>query len=108
MAFSLPPLPYEKNALVPHISAETLEYHHGKHHAAYVKGSNEALEKIAEARNATGCGELTTAIARTIRGCSTEVAQHTRPPSAWPTSVADLWPSARTSPAVSPASVQPS
>ena len=32
MAFELPPLPYEKNALEPHISAETLEFHYGKHH----------------------------------------------------------------------------
>ncbi|MFO6295104.1 hypothetical protein ACLBWC_34865, partial [Pseudomonas aeruginosa] len=31
MAFELPPLPYEKNALEPHISAETLEYHHDNH-----------------------------------------------------------------------------
>jgi len=38
MAFELPPLPFEKNALEPHISAETLEYHHGKHHNAYVTG----------------------------------------------------------------------
>ncbi|SRR5579875_3885639 len=43
MAFELPALPYPKNALAPHISAETLEYHHGKHHAAYVKRLNELL-----------------------------------------------------------------
>ena len=36
MAFELPPLPYEKNALEPHISQETLEYHYGKHHQTYV------------------------------------------------------------------------
>ncbi|ARU58298.1 MAG: superoxide dismutase [Fe] [Pseudomonadales bacterium] len=36
MAFELPPLPYEKNALEPHISQETLEYHYGKHHNTYV------------------------------------------------------------------------
>lgn len=41
MAFELPPLPYEKNALEPHISQETLEYHHGKHHNAYVTKLNE-------------------------------------------------------------------
>lgn len=41
MAFELPPLPYATNALEPHISAETLEYHHGKHHAKYVKTLNE-------------------------------------------------------------------
>jgi superoxide dismutase, Fe-Mn family len=44
MAFSLPPLPYDKNALAPHISAETLEYHHGKHHQAYVTNLNKLLE----------------------------------------------------------------
>jgi Fe-Mn family superoxide dismutase len=44
MAFELPPLPYEKNALEPHISAETLEYHHGKHHKAYVDNLNKMIE----------------------------------------------------------------
>lgn len=44
MAFELPPLPYEKNALEPHISAETLEYHHGKHHATYVTKLNGLIE----------------------------------------------------------------
>ncbi len=37
-------LPYAVNALEPHISAETLEYHHGKHHASYVKKLNKQLE----------------------------------------------------------------
>jgi superoxide dismutase, Fe-Mn family len=40
MAFELPKLPYAKSALAPHISEETLEYHHGKHHAAYVNKLN--------------------------------------------------------------------
>jgi Fe-Mn family superoxide dismutase len=44
MAFSLPELPYAKSALEPHMSAETLEYHHGKHHKAYVDKANELLE----------------------------------------------------------------
>ncbi|RUO64982.1 superoxide dismutase, Fe-Mn family [Pseudidiomarina planktonica] len=44
MAFELPALPYEKNALEPHISAETLEYHYGKHHAAYVNKLNDAVK----------------------------------------------------------------
>ena len=43
MAFELPPLPYEKNALEPHLTAETLEYHHGKHHNAYVVNLNKLL-----------------------------------------------------------------
>jgi Fe-Mn family superoxide dismutase len=41
MAFTLPNLPYAKDALAPHMSAETLEYHHGKHHNAYVTKLNE-------------------------------------------------------------------
>jgi Fe-Mn family superoxide dismutase len=40
MAFTLPELPYPKDALAPHISAETLEFHHGKHHQAYVNNLN--------------------------------------------------------------------
>lgn len=44
MAFELPPLPYEKNALEPHISAETLEYHYGKHHQAYVTNLNNLVK----------------------------------------------------------------
>tara|TARA_R110000868_G_scaffold381227_3_gene647615 strand:+ start:433 stop:1014 length:582 start_codon:yes stop_codon:yes gene_type:complete len=44
MAFELPALPYEKNALEPHISAETLEYHYGKHHATYVAKLNGLVE----------------------------------------------------------------
>ena len=43
MAFELPPLPYEKNALEPHISAETLEYHHDKHHNTYVVNLNNLI-----------------------------------------------------------------
>ena len=49
MAFELPPLPYDKNALAPHISAETLDYHHGKHHQAYVTNLNKLLEGKPEA-----------------------------------------------------------
>ena len=49
MPFTLPPLPYEKTALAPHISAETLEFHHGKHHAAYVNKLNELLAGKPEA-----------------------------------------------------------
>ncbi|MBY5943756.1 superoxide dismutase [Fe] [Photobacterium rosenbergii] len=44
MAFELPALPYEKNALEPHISQETLEYHHGKHHNTYVVKLNGLIE----------------------------------------------------------------
>ena len=44
MAFELPALPYDKSALEPHISAETLEFHHGKHHATYVTKLNGLIE----------------------------------------------------------------
>ena len=44
MAFELPPLPYDKSALEPHISARTLEFHHGKHHAAYVNNLNGLIK----------------------------------------------------------------
>ena len=43
MAFQLPDLPYAQDALSPHISAETLEYHWGKHHRAYVNKTNELI-----------------------------------------------------------------
>ncbi len=49
MAFELPPLPYAKDALEPHISAETLEYHYGKHHQTYVDKLNAAVEGNPEA-----------------------------------------------------------
>jgi superoxide dismutase, Fe-Mn family len=44
MAFELPPLPYAIDALAPHISAETLEFHHGKHHQTYVTNLNNLVE----------------------------------------------------------------
>ncbi|HBH86002.1 MAG TPA: superoxide dismutase [Fe] [Syntrophaceae bacterium] len=44
MAIQLPDLPYAKDALVPYISAHTLEYHHGKHHKAYVDNTNKLIE----------------------------------------------------------------
>jgi Fe-Mn family superoxide dismutase len=49
-AYSLPDLPYDYSALEPWYSAEVLELHHGKHHAAYVKGANDTFEKLATAR----------------------------------------------------------
>ena len=44
MAFELPNLPYAYDALAPHLSKETLEYHHDKHHAGYVKKLNELIK----------------------------------------------------------------
>ena len=43
MAITLPPLPFDKSALEPHISAKTFEFHHGKHHQAYVTKTNELI-----------------------------------------------------------------
>ncbi len=43
MAFELPALPFAKDALAPHISAETLEFHHGKHHQTYVTNLNNLV-----------------------------------------------------------------
>ncbi|HUF84325.1 MAG TPA: superoxide dismutase [Acidimicrobiia bacterium] len=48
--YTLPDLPYDYGALEPHYSAQILELHHDKHHAAYVKGANSALEKLGQAR----------------------------------------------------------
>jgi Fe-Mn family superoxide dismutase len=44
MAFTLPDLPYPKDALAPYLSAETLEFHHDKHHNAYVTNLNNLIE----------------------------------------------------------------
>jgi len=44
MEHTLPPLPYAKDALLPHISPETLEYHYGKHHQAYVTNLNNLIK----------------------------------------------------------------
>jgi Fe-Mn family superoxide dismutase len=52
MEHKLPELPYAKNALEPHISAETLEYHHGKHHQTYVTNLNNLI-KGTEFENST-------------------------------------------------------
>lgn len=50
MSFSLPELPYAMDALSPHMSKETLEYHYGKHHKAYVDKLNSLLEGKPEAK----------------------------------------------------------
>jgi superoxide dismutase, Fe-Mn family len=51
MSFTLPPLPYDFSALEPHIDAQTMEIHHGKHHQAYVNNLNAALEKAPDWQN---------------------------------------------------------
>jgi len=45
MSFELPDLPYPRTALDPHISGETLDYHHGKHHASYVEKLNKLVKE---------------------------------------------------------------
>jgi len=49
MAFTLPPLPWAKDALSPHISSETIDFHYGKHHQAYLDNLNKAIEGKPEA-----------------------------------------------------------
>ncbi|WP_433479545.1 superoxide dismutase [Spirillospora sp. CA-142024] len=58
MTYSLPDLPYDYAALEPAITGEILELHHAKHHAAYVKGANDTLEKLDEARDKDQLGGL--------------------------------------------------
>ena len=56
--YELPDLEYDYAALEPHYAARTLELHHSKHHAAYVKGVNEALEKLGAARASGDLGTI--------------------------------------------------
>jgi len=53
MPFQLPELPFSKEALAPHMSAETLEFHHGKHHQAYVTKTNELIAADQELRDSS-------------------------------------------------------
>ena len=53
MPFQLPQLPFARDALAPHMSAETLDYHWGKHHKAYVTKTNELLEQSANLSGAS-------------------------------------------------------
>ena len=54
MAFELPPLPYPKDALAPHMSEQTLDFHHGKHHATYVTNLNGLVEGTERAGQVAG------------------------------------------------------
>ena len=49
--YELPDLPYAADALEPHIDAQTMEIHHGRHHAGYVRGLNNALDQLRKLRN---------------------------------------------------------
>ena len=63
--YSLPSLPYAFDALEPHIDAQTMQIHHGKHHQAYVNNLNAALEKAPEWQK-KGLGEILASLASTI------------------------------------------
>lgn len=58
MTYTLPDLSYDYGALAPHIAPEIMELHHSKHHAAYVKGANDALEQLAAARESGTLGAV--------------------------------------------------
>jgi superoxide dismutase, Fe-Mn family len=69
--YELPELPYDYAALEPHISGRIMELHHDKHHGAYVKGANETLEKLDEARSKedfSSLGKLEKALAFNLSG----------------------------------------
>lgn len=70
MAHELPPLPYPKDALEPHIDAATMEIHHGKHHAAYVANLNKAIagKPDLEAKSAEALIQNLEAVPADIRG----------------------------------------
>ena len=56
--YNLPDLPYDYSALEPAMSGQILELHHDKHYAAYVKGANDTLDQLAEARANDALGGL--------------------------------------------------
>src|SRR4029434_10746327 len=69
--YTLPELRYDYSSLEPHISGKIMELHHDKHHAAYVKGANQALERLSEAREKedfTRLGALEKALAFNLSG----------------------------------------
>jgi Fe-Mn family superoxide dismutase len=56
--YLLPGLPYDYSALEPSISAQIMELHHGKHHAAYVAGANTTLDKLVNARESESYSDI--------------------------------------------------
>jgi Fe-Mn family superoxide dismutase len=69
--YTLPELQYDYSALEPHISGKIMELHHDKHHAGYVKGANDTLDKLGEARQKedfTRLGAMEKALAFNLSG----------------------------------------
>ena len=69
--YTLPELQYDYSALEPHISGNNMELHHDKHHAGYVKGANDTLDKLGEARQKedfTRLGAMEKALAFNLSG----------------------------------------
>ncbi|HYF38713.1 MAG TPA: superoxide dismutase [Gemmatimonadales bacterium] len=83
MAFTLPPLPYDYNALEPHIDEQTMRIHHDKHHATYVNNLNAALEQHPDLQNKSieellaGVEKLPEAIRTPVRNNGGGHANHT-------------------------------
>jgi superoxide dismutase, Fe-Mn family len=73
MAFTLPPLPYAFDALEPHVDAQTMQIHHGKHHNAYVTNLNAAVDKTPELQGKsieellTGINQVPEAVRNAVR-----------------------------------------
>ena len=66
--YSLPDLPYDYSALEPHLSATLLTLHHDKHHAAYVKGANETLDRLRQSPEAWQVPGLEQSLAFNVGG----------------------------------------
>ena len=83
MPFTLPDLPFAKEALTPHMSAETLDFHHGKHHQAYVDKLNELVgqtERTAQLRLAQDGFDLGTVSEIRSEGLASDVVAAQDPP----------------------------
>jgi len=78
--YTLPPLPYNYNALEPHISEQIMKLHHDKHHQAYVNGANAALDKLEKAR----LGTMQIDLKGTLRDLSFNIDGHKLHSIFWP------------------------
>ena len=78
--YTLPPLPYNYNALEPHISEQIMKLHHDKHHNAYVTGANAALDKLEKAR----AGAMQIDLKGTLRDLSFNIDGHKLHSIFWP------------------------